>query len=266
MPSISEVTIELTVADIIARKIIDLIPATPSLPTGFNLTEMSLVVDVIRFSDTTYSDQVTSGPISIRTSTNLYNSSALAPLSNGIVDINLLSRCMSAKRMMFRFSSFNDALTGIYGSSNPNSRSAQIFIGTDAFPNVPIRTSLPAACKFFQARATGSVSSHAHPGSQVHTQFCIRNVPDALHTVTVVPNSLVTRVNTSSWSLVIDLESLTSSKQDLWTGTSIQASSAAFLRLEIVDQLACPMTAHCMTVCDAVISLDPVSGTAKLVY
>ncbi|KAJ1414310.1 hypothetical protein B484DRAFT_467424, partial [Ochromonadaceae sp. CCMP2298] len=266
MPSISEVTIELTVSDIIARKIIDLIPATPSLPTGFILTEMSLVVDVIRFTDTSYFNQVTSGPISIRTSTNLYNSAPLAPLANGIVDINLLSRCMSGKRMMFRFSSFNDALTGIYSSSNPNSRSAQIFVGVDAFPNIPIRTSLPAAVKFYQARATGSVSSHAHPGSQVHTQFCVRNVADALHTVTVVPNTLVTRVNTSSWSLVIDLESLTSSKQDLWTGTSIQASSAAFLRLEIVDQLACPMTAHCMTVCDAVVSLDPVSGTAKLVY
>ncbi|KAJ1428868.1 hypothetical protein B484DRAFT_431106, partial [Ochromonadaceae sp. CCMP2298] len=57
MPSISEVTIELTVSDIIARKIIDLIPATPSLPTGFILTEMSLVVDVIRFTDTSYFNQ-----------------------------------------------------------------------------------------------------------------------------------------------------------------------------------------------------------------
>jgi hypothetical protein len=141
-----------------------------------------------------------------------------------------------------------------------------VYVGTDSFPNVPIKTSLPAVCKFFQARATGSVSSHAHPGSQTHSNFCVRNVPDALHTVTVVPTSVLTRLSTSNWSLVVDLESLTSGKDDLWTGTSIQAPSAAFLRLEIVDPLSCVMTVHSMTVADAVISLDPVSGTARLIY
>ncbi|KAJ1436435.1 hypothetical protein B484DRAFT_428633 [Ochromonadaceae sp. CCMP2298] len=266
LPSIAEITLELTVADIIGRKIIDLIPATSSLPTGFSLTELALVVDIVKFSDPSYYAQITSAPISVRTSTTLYNSSPLATGTTGIVDINLLSRAISCKRLMYRFSSALDSTTGIYSSSNPNSRSACVYIGTDTFPNVPIKTSLPAVCKFFQARATGSVSSHAHPGSQTHSNFCVRNVPDAHHTVTVVPTSVTTRLSTSNWSLVVDLESLTSGKDDLWTGTSIQASSAAFLRLEIVDPLSCVMTVHSMTVADAVISLDPVSGTARLIY
>ncbi|KAJ1379906.1 hypothetical protein B484DRAFT_441007, partial [Ochromonadaceae sp. CCMP2298] len=42
MPSVAEVTVELTVADIIQRKLIDLLPATSSMPTGFQLTELAL--------------------------------------------------------------------------------------------------------------------------------------------------------------------------------------------------------------------------------
>ncbi|KAJ1417573.1 hypothetical protein B484DRAFT_466612 [Ochromonadaceae sp. CCMP2298] len=183
-----------------------------------------------------------------------------------MIDINLLSRAMSCKRLMYRFSSSNDATTGIYSSSNPNSRSAQVFIGTESFPNTPIRSSLPAVVKLYQQRATGSVSSHAQHGSQTHSNFCVRNVGDALHLTTVVPNSVASRLSTSTWSLVVDLESLTSGKEDLWTGTSISASSAAYLRLEIVDPLSCPMTVHVMTVCDAVLSIDPISGTGRLIY
>ncbi|KAJ1432953.1 hypothetical protein B484DRAFT_394710 [Ochromonadaceae sp. CCMP2298] len=124
MPSIAEVTVELTVADILGRKIIDLIPATPSLPTEFSITEMSLVVNVVKFNDPSYYAQIASAPVSIRTSTTLYNSSPLATGTTGIVDINLLSRAMSAKRLMYRFSSTLNAATGIYSSSNPNSRIA----------------------------------------------------------------------------------------------------------------------------------------------
>ncbi|KAJ1425050.1 hypothetical protein B484DRAFT_432193, partial [Ochromonadaceae sp. CCMP2298] len=155
MPAVAEVTLELTVSDIIQRKLIDLLPATSSMPTGFQLTELALVCDVVRFTDPTYAAQIAAQPISIRTSTTLYNSSALAQNTTGMIDINLLSRAMSAKRLMYRFSSTNDATTGIYSSSNPNSRSAQVFVGTETFPNVPIRTSLPAVVKFYQARATG---------------------------------------------------------------------------------------------------------------
>jgi hypothetical protein len=139
-------------------------------------------------------------------------------------------------------------------------------VGTTSFPNTPIKTSLPANVKYFQARATGSVSSYAHLGSVFYTNFCVRNVGDLLHTATVVPTSIANRLGTSNWSLIIDTESLTSGKEDLWTGTALQASSAAYLCLEIVDALSCAMTCHAMVVADAMLSIDPVSGTARLIY
>jgi hypothetical protein len=237
-----------------------------SLPTGFILSELSLIVDVVQFADRSYFDNITRSPISIKTSTTLYTSAPLAAGQLRVVDINLLSRCMSAKRLMDRFSSANDATTGIYGSSNPNSRSACLFVGTTSFPNTPIKASLPANVKYFQARATGSVSSHVHPGSVFYTNFCVRNVPDLLHTVTVVPTTVTNRLATSNWSLIIDTESLASGKEDLWTGTALQASSAAYLRLEIVDALSCAMTCHAMVVADAVLSIDPVSGIGRLIF
>jgi hypothetical protein len=186
LPSVAEFTIELQGADIVGRKLIDFNTEASSLPTGFVLSELSLIVDVVQFADRSYFDNVTRSPISIKTSTTLYTSAPLAAGQLGVVDINLLSRCMSAKRLMYRFSSANDATTGIYGSSNPNSRSACLFVGVTSFPNTPIKTSLPACTKYFQARATGSVSSHAHPGSVFYTNFCVRNVADLLHTATVV--------------------------------------------------------------------------------
>jgi hypothetical protein len=130
LPSVAEFTIEFQVADIVGRKLIDFNTAASSLPTGFILSELSLIVDVVQFADRSYFDTITRSPISIKTSTTLYTSAPLAAGQLGVVDNNLLSRCMSAKRLMYRFSSANDAITGIYGSSNPNSRSACLFVSS----------------------------------------------------------------------------------------------------------------------------------------
>jgi hypothetical protein len=87
----SEIEISLTIVDIIKR--VCRLGATS--PLTFVLDKLVFQYDLLETSDLSYWNQVTSVPLSLKTSTWLYSSSQINANTQGSIDLNVLARAQS---------------------------------------------------------------------------------------------------------------------------------------------------------------------------
>ncbi|KAJ1393284.1 hypothetical protein B484DRAFT_439355 [Ochromonadaceae sp. CCMP2298] len=264
LPATSEVELTFTIADIIGRRMTRL---GTTLPTAFVLDQLTLTYDVLEMADVSYFQKVTSVPLSLKTSTWLYSSAQLPAGTVGNADLNILARAQSSKMLLMRCSSAVDGRTSIFGSCNPNARSASMMVGTTSIPQTPINTDNPSVVKLALQRAFGAVNSHQLAGSVLPYNFCKRDTADSLHNEVTLTDSYLRREGDSSnWMLAIDLESCTGSKSNLFQGTALTSSSASYMRLDVYPQLQYDTTVHFLIQCDAVLVIDAASQTGRLIY
>ncbi|KAJ1431804.1 hypothetical protein B484DRAFT_429317 [Ochromonadaceae sp. CCMP2298] len=259
IPCTNELVIELTIADILGRRLVNL----GSIPTSFVIDNLQCHVDSLRFEGA-YAASLANEKIMLKCSTVLYNTATIPAGAIGDIDVAVLSRAQSAKKLMLRFSNSQDASGKSFSSSNPNARSMSLYNNGLSYPQTPIRTALPAVCRLFSQRAAGSVGTHDHPGSINLDTFSSRYTAYTLHVGPVAMTNYGNRATSGQWSLMIDLESLSGGKQDIWQGLPMSASSASFLRMNVTDALAGTVTVHMMLHVDALLVIE--QGTARLIY
>jgi hypothetical protein len=231
------------------------------------LDKLTFQYDLLETADLSYWSQVTAVPISLKTSTWLYSSSQINANTQGSIDLNVLARAQSCKKILMRASSAHDPRTGIFGSANPNARAISMYVGSTSYPQTPLDTSNPSIVRQALLRAFGAANSHQLVGSIAPFNFCKRDTADAMHQAVTPTTAFDSRETASSnWMLAIDLETCPSNKDSLFQGTALSASSASYMRMDLSDPLTYDTTVHFLIHADAVLILDAQSGTGRLVY
>jgi hypothetical protein len=103
--------------------------------------------------------------VSLKSDTWLYSSAQLSVGTEGTVDLNILARCQSARRLFCRFSTAADPHTKIFNSINANIDRMSVHSGSTQVPSTPLKVGLPAVVKMSNSRAFGAINSALHPGS-----------------------------------------------------------------------------------------------------
>jgi hypothetical protein len=261
VPCSSELQVSLTVNDIIGEALI----SYGNMPTSFVLSDMVLTVDLLEFEGN-YFEEVTSRPVSLKSDTWLYNSAQLSVGTQGTVDLNILARCQSARRLFARFSSAADPSSKIFNSINPNVDRMSVHSGSTQVPSTPLKVGLPAVVKMSNSRAFGAINSALHPGSVSSQAFLVRDTADGYHDAPVASNSFANRKYAAQWSICIDLEQLPGGRDSLYIGMPLTASSASYLRLEIKDPIQHATQAHMLINADCVLVVDSATGTGWLIF
>jgi hypothetical protein len=142
-----------------------------------------------------------------------------------------------------------------------------MYVGSTSYPQTPLDAGNPSIVRQVLLRAFGAANSHQLVGSIAPFIFCKRDRVDSLHQAVTPTIAFATRETGScNWMLAINLETCPSQKDSLFQGTSLSASSASYMRLELADPLAYDTTAHFLCHADAVLVLDAQSSTGRLIY
>jgi hypothetical protein len=238
---------------------------------GFAIDDVEIVGDVLTLEESGFNELLKMYPngMSIKTESYLYGSSSLPAQGKGSYDITYSHGLNSLKKFIW-WASPTGQWEGNYGGVNPNLQNWQLFIGSTAYPQLPVKSYSLAEVFYQNQKSFGAFVSTAHCGScdRYSMSKCSLPATGSKYTAeyiayTSTKPSVANAIKSpyaNKYSSTLDLELINQMKNTLYSGISTKGSSN-LMRLTVAETLA--NVVHNITyysVYDAVITFDFVNG------
>ena len=209
------------------------------------LSSIEFVGEVLTLEDTAYAQLASQYPngMTLKSTSYIYAAASLPPSASGSIDLTIPFSLTSMKELLFCVSPSN-LWSKAFGSVNPNLRTYNAIIGSQSYPQQPVRAESVAELYYQLSKAWGAFYSAGHSGSMTRANFskgstAFNSEYTAYSDIATVDT--VAEVENVSLSakcyFCLDLETINQHKSSLYSGISTKGSTN-ILRLNFAAALA----------------------------
>jgi len=234
--------------------------------TAVTVSELEYVCELLELSNESYNMVMSRfpGQVSIKSQTYTYGSASL-PAGGGSIDIPFQVKFQSLKQL-FWYANLPAAIDGSSGGVNPNLDSWQFIVNGTSYPQRPVQAKNPAEAYMQVSKSFGSVYSNSHSGQFQRSNF--RVAQTAYNEFYAAFNSTVNATNletdSNKFYQVLDLESVNSNKESLYSGVSTNGQTST-IRLNRLAATTAAMTLEYWSCQDVIIVMDLVNGITSVI-
>lgn len=234
--------------------------------TGFTISDVEFSVEALELSPESYQMVIANNPgqVVLKTQSYSYGNGSLDAGKVGPADINFQIKCNSLKQILW-YSQPTDACEKTYAGVCPNLENWNFICNGVSYPQRPVQAKFPAEAYLQNMKSFGSVYSSSHSGSLTRNEFNVASSSDGkfYRKYNTAAANVLTKAN--KWYQALDLETINSNKESLYTGISTNATSS-LLRLNINRALAAVShNIHYWACFDVMITMDMTTGIVDVV-
>jgi len=242
---------------------------TANTITGFTLSNVEFVCECLELAPEAYNMIMAQNPtqVVLKTQTYTYGSSSLlANQGAGSIDIPFQIKVNSLKQLIW-YSQPSNTADELFGGVNPNLDTWNFIVNGISYPQQPVKARFPAEAFMQNQKSFGSVYSNSHTGGATRTEFNSASTAYNKFYRAYLTNANVAQLETraNKWYQCLDLETINSNKESLYSGISTNGTTAT-IRLNIAAQLAnSTHNIHYWSCQDVMVVMDMASGITSVV-
>ena len=262
---ITDIEIDLTLNTL--SNFISSIGGAGTAPTGYNIKNVELVCESVTLEQSGMQQLLAMfpGAMKLKSQSYLYGSSSLAGgIGPATTDI-IYSHSLNSLKQFIWWTSPTGAWELNYAGVCPNLVAWNLIIGSQSYPQQPVKADRPSECFIQNQKSFGSLYSTSHSGSANRYGFARASKAGGATATgeylkySAEPADLTgfTGSNANKWYQAIDLEVINSLKETLYTGISTKGSTNT-LRLNIGSQTldAVAHAVHYFSCFDVILEFD----------
>lgn len=234
--------------------------------TGYTVSDVEFCVEALELSPESYQMILANNPgqVVLKTQSYSYGNGSLEGGKTGAADINFQIKCNSLKQILW-YAQPTDACEKTYAGVCPNLENWNFICNGISYPQRPVAAKFPAEAYLQNMKSFGSVYSSNHSGCLTRNEFNVASSSDTKFYRKY--NTDVTKILTKAnkWYQILDLETINSNKESLYTGIST-SSTSSMLRLNLNRALAAVThNIHYFACFDVMITMDMATNIVDVV-